>query len=173
MKLIRVLTLGAFVLGVLAIPAAAQSLPDAVIANLETLRDKSIMLAEAVPFSSYSHQVHPDIRSFGDEVTHIASSAFRHGNGLGAESPDVPEAWLRGTIVSQAATVSALRAAFDHLFASIGDIDDVNAMISGRGGRQSSVNATLVGIVSHLQEHLGKAITEARAAGVVPPWSEG
>ena len=116
---------------------------------------------------------HPDIRSFGDEVTHIASSAFCHGNGLGAESPDVPEAWLRGTVVSQEATVSALRAAFDHLLTSIGNIDDVNAMLSGRGGRQSSVNATLVGIASHLQEHLGKAITDARAAGIVPPWSEG
>jgi len=173
MKSIRILALGVFALGVLAIPAAAQSLQDGVIANLETLRDKSIMLAEAVPFSTYSHKVHPDIRSFGDEVTHIASSAFRHGNSFGAQSPDVPEAWLRGTIVSQEATVNALRAGFDHLLAEIGNINDVNAMISGRGGRQSSVNATLVGIVSHLQEHLGKAITDARAAGIVPPWSEG
>ena len=173
MKSIRILALSMMALGLLAAPGGAQSLPEAVIANLETLRDKSIMLAEAVPFSSYGHKVHPDIRSFGDEVTHIAASAFRFPNALGVEPPDVPEAWLRGTIVSQEETVQALRAGFDHLFAAVRQIDDVNATVTARGGRQITLNASLVGLVSHLQEHLGKAITDARAAGVVPPWSEG
>jgi hypothetical protein len=171
MRSTRSLVLGLLALGLTAVPSRAQTLQEAVISNLETVRDKMVAMAEAVPADEYGTKVHPDVRSFGDELMHVASSNYRWPGMIGVEAPaDVPEAWRRGTVESPEETAKALNASFDFLFDAIRGIDDLNATATVMR-REMSMNAYLLTMTTHLQEHLGKAITDCRAAGVVPPWS--
>jgi len=171
MNPIRSLALGALVLAMTAVPASAQTMQEAVISNLETLRDKMVALAGAVPADKYDHKVHPDVRSVGEELMHIASSNYRWPGMIGVDAPDsAPEAWRSGTVEGPEQTQAALTASFDHLFGAIRGIEDINATATVMR-REMNMTTYLLTMTTHLQEHLGKAISDARSAGVVPPWS--
>jgi uncharacterized damage-inducible protein DinB len=172
MKSSKLVVLAALSLVLVASPASAQTLQEAVISNLETVRDKMASLARATPQEKLGHKVHPDVRSLGDELMHIASSNFRYPTMIGAAPADVPEAWRAGTVESPEETAKAIEASFEYLFTAVRGIQDVNATMTMRG-REMSMNAYLITMITHLHEHLGKAISDARSAGIVPPWSEG
>jgi len=168
----QILALGVLALGLSAVPANAQTLQEAIVSNLETVRDKTVALAQVIPADKLSHKVHPDVRSLGEELMHIASSNFRYPTMIGVAPAMVSDAWLRGTVESPEQTVAALNASFDYLFAAIRGITDLNATATVMR-REMSMNGYLITMVTHIHEHLGKSISDARSAGIVPPWSEG
>jgi len=172
MKPSHPLALLALLSAVASAPASAQTLQEAVVSNLETVRDKTMALARAVPQDKLGHRVHPDVRSLGEELMHIASSNFRYPTMLGAAAADVPEAWRAGTVESPEETARALEASFEYLFGAVRGITDLNATVTMRRN-EVTMNAYLVTMITHLHEHLGKSISDARSAGIVPPWSEG
>ena len=154
------------------LPASAQTLQDAVVGNLETIRDKTMALARATPQEKLGHKVHPDVRSLGEELMHIASSNFRYPTMIGVAPADVPETWRSGTVESPEETARALEASFAYLSDAVRGITDLNATAEIRR-REMTMNAYLIMMITHLHEHLGKSISDARSAGIVPPWSEG
>jgi hypothetical protein len=172
MTLSRVFPLAALFGALIVSPASAQTLQEAVISNLETVRDKTVALAGATPQAMLAHKVHPDVRSLGEELMHIASSNFRYPTMIGVEVADVPETWRSGTVESPEETVRALNASFDYLFAAVRGITDLDATATVRRN-EISMNAYLIMMITHIHEHLGKSISDARDAGIVPPWSEG
>jgi uncharacterized damage-inducible protein DinB len=172
MKSSRTLPVALLLSVLAAVPVSAQTLQDAVIGNLETVRDKTMALARAIPQDKLGHKVHPDVRSLGEELMHIASSNFRYPTMIGVEVADVPEAWRAGTVESPEETARALDASFAYLFDAVRGITDLNATVNIRR-RDMTMNAYLIMMITHVHEHLGKSISDARSAGIVPPWSEG
>ena len=172
MRPTRFIALGALALGLTAPAASAQTLQEAVVSNLETVRDKTVALAHAIPADKLSHKVHPDVRSLGEELMHIAASNFRYPTMIGVAPAGVSQAWLRGTVESPEETAAALTASFDYLFAAVRGITDLNARATVMRN-EVSMNGYLITMITHIHEHLGKSISDARSAGIVPPWSEG
>lgn len=172
MKPSRISGLALAALATITVPASAQTLQEAVVSNLETVRDKTMALARATPQDKLGHKVHPDVRSLGEELMHIASSNFRYPTMIGVAPADVPEAWRSGTVESAEETARALEASFEYLFGAVRGITDLNATAEIRR-REMTMNAYLIMMITHLHEHLGKSISDARSAGIVPPWSEG
>lgn len=172
MKFLKTLALAAVAVAALARPATAQTLQDEIIRDLQTLAEKVVALAQAVPVSDYTHKVHPDVLSIGEEFMHIASSNFRFPEMLGEQAPEIPEDWARGNAegIDQAAAAEALNASFSYLYDVVRGIDDLDAPVTVFG-RQTDARGWLVVTTVHLHEHLGKLISASRSVGVVPPWS--
>ena len=152
--------------------SSGPSLQDEVIVDLRTMHDKFSALAAAVPAARYTHRVHPDVRSIGEELMHVASANFRFPEMLGVEVPDVAPGWISGDAeaLDQAAAVAALDASFEHMIAVVRDIGDLDRPMNVFG-RPTNVRGFLTVMTGHLHEHLGKLISDTRAVGVVPPWS--
>ncbi len=172
MKWSQAPVLGAFALLLAASPATAQTLQDEIIADLRVMQEKIAGLADAVPLASYTHRVHPDVRSIGEEFMHVASANFRFPGMLGVDAPDVSPAWISGDAegVEQAAAVAAVNASFEFMIDVVADIDDLSREMIVFG-RPTDVAGFLVVMAGHLHEHLGKLISDSRSVGVVPPWS--
>ena len=117
MKWSKALVPGAFALLLAASPATAQTLQDEIIGDLRVMQEKIAGLAEAVPVASYTHRVHPDVRSIGEELMHVASANFRFPAMLGVDEPDVAPGWFAGDAlgVAKASAVTAVNASFEFM----------------------------------------------------------
>jgi len=149
-----------------------RSLLDESVVDLRIMQEKFAGLAAAVPASDYTNRVHPDVRSIGEELMHVASANFRYPDMLGIQPPQVPQSWIAGDAdgIDQATAIDAVNESFDFMVAVVESVDDLDREMLVFG-RPTNVRGFLVVMSGHLHEHLGKLISDSRAVGVVPPWS--
>lgn len=157
-----------------AMPASAQTIQDITVGDMDGVRQKIVGLAEAIPESAYGWRPEEGVRSVAEVYMHIASANFRIPGIIGADPPDVPEAWTRGSAegMDEATIIEAVNASFAYV------TDVVNGIPADRldepvnlFGSETNVRGFLVFMTSHLHEHLGQSIAYARANHVAPPWS--
>lgn len=125
--------------------------------------DKIVQLADAVPEGEYERRAAPDVRTFADQLRHVAfwnqytRDTLRGGAPDGAAN-ELPRAAYR----EKSAIVAVLRSSFA----------EVAAEIAKRPARlaESDVD-TIVSFVEHNGEHYGQLVVYARLSAVVPPAS--
>jgi uncharacterized damage-inducible protein DinB len=138
---------------------------DDLVARWSEIGDKLVTLAEAFPEDRYDDRPVPDVRSFADQLRHVAfwnryvQKTLRREEADG-EANELP----RATYPTKAKIVKVLRSTFD---------DVTTELTSGRANGNGSDLATLVSFIEHSGEHYGQLVVYARLNGVVPPASRG
>ena len=136
---------------------------------------KLVMLAEAMPESTYGWRPGEEVASVSEVFMHIA----RYNLLYPAENLGVaPPAGMAGyadwekTVTRKADVVRLLSESMEHVRFVASTLDaaalEKETTLYGRKVAQWAV---LLQLVSHMNEHLGQSIAYARVNGVVPPWS--
>ena len=118
---------------------------------------KLIDMAEDFPEEKYDYRPHPDVRSFGEELMHVALlNAFIASSAQPQEGD--PEERSREIqrnhkYTSKADTIAKLKKA----------VEAASAVVDGED------NLRLIGWLEHNGEHYGKLVVYYRVNGLVPP----
>ncbi len=127
--------------------------------------DKIVKLAEEFPEDRYDARPVPAIRSFADQLRHVAfwnkyvQKTLRREEADG-QANELPAA----TYGTKAKIVKVLRSTFD----------DVTKEFGAMNGKASTADAdTMVSFIEHGGEHYGQLVLYARLNGIVPPASRG
>ena len=165
----------------LALPSlvAAQmpTLQDIQVADIETMKGKFIALAQEFTEEQYEWRPMEGVRSVKDVLSLAITEGHMFPMNWGVQPPAGAASGFgpeiqRTQALSKAAMIDELDSAFDHLIASVRDMDDTQLMArTTYFGREMSAQSNVFTAMADLHEHLGQLIAYARTNRVVPPWS--
>lgn len=136
---------------------------DVLIARWSEIGDKVVALAEEFPAERYDFTPVEGVRTFGDQLRHVAFWNAYVGKTLRREEADGSANELpRDGYATKEAVVRALRGSFDEVSAELarGDTTPETADLD-----------SLVSFIQHGGEHYGQLVVYYRLAGLVPPAS--
>ena len=161
------------------LPAASSaqdgaSLKAAYIADLETMRDKFLGLADAFAADQYTWRPMEGVRSVSEVLMLIAGEGYAFAPvALGAETGmTFPEMQALAEITDKARVIDHLTKGFDHTREALEAVDP--ATLGGSRelfGQQRTTPALVLFVAGDMHEHLGQLIAYARTNQIVPPWS--
>ncbi|HZS59435.1 MAG TPA: DinB family protein [Gemmatimonadaceae bacterium] len=133
--------------------------PDILLARWSDVSDRLHAVAREFPADKYDYQPTPEVRSFADQLRHVAFWSDHLAATMRGENPDgSANALAADAYPSKEGIVRALKASDDR----------VRAQIAKDG--QSSLDA-VVSFIEHHGEHYGQLIMYYRLNGLVPPAS--
>jgi uncharacterized damage-inducible protein DinB len=145
----------------------------------EIVKGDVIAAAEIMPESGYSLKIDPDVRSFGQQVAHIADAIYLFASScMGEPNPfpgvtPVEAGVLEKTKATKSDIVNVLKSSFaycDRAFTSASDTALVET-VEFPASRNKIVNkAFLLNLAFfHTAEHYGAMTLYLRSQGIVPP----
>ena len=141
-------------------------------ADYQTVRDYFIRAAEEMPESSYSFKPSPDVRSFGQQVGHVADDQYNLCAPAKGETRKGAYRQIEQSLSTKTDLVAALKAAF----AYCDGVYDVMTDAQGTApvsGQQRTRFGMLNWNLWHTWEHYGNVVVYLRMKGLVPPSSQG
>lgn len=132
---------------------------------------KTIVLrgAEKMPEENYAFKPVPEVRSFAQLVSHIASAQ----NDLCAQARGVADPKVDFDKLGKAALIAALKDSDAYCDATFASLTDAHAAEQLKLWGQSRTRLTgLTMLAFHGYEHYGNMVTYMRLKGLVPPTSE-
>lgn len=165
----------------LALPAFAvaqtPSLQAIQVADIETMKDKFVGLAQEFSVEQYDWRPMEGVRSVRDVLALIVAECHQFPASWGHSPPSRaaegfgPEI-QRASALGKAAMVSEVGMAFDHLIGIVRGMDNAERMTEvPYFGRAMQLDANIMTAMADMHEHLGQLIAYARTNEVVPPWS--
>ena len=157
--------------------AQTRSLQEVQVADLRTMKDKFVGLAEAFPADKYGWMPMEGVRSVKDVLVLITTEGNGFPTQWDAPSPSGVNAdrgaertRLQG--LSKAALTTELGKAFDNVIAVVEGMDDATRMREVRFfGQEVRIEGAINMAAGDMHEHLGQLIAYARTNEIVPPWS--
>ena len=145
----------------------------------EIVKGDVIAAAEIMPESGYALKIDPDVRSFGQQVAHIADTIYLFASScLGEPNPfpgvtPVEAGVLERTKTTKTEILSALRSSFAYCgraFSSASDTALVET-VEFAASRNKIVNKSFLLNLAflHTGEHYGAMTLYLRSQGIVPP----
>jgi hypothetical protein len=129
--------------------------------------DKLVALAESVPEESYDYRPVPEVRTFAEQLRHVAfwNDYLRdtlRGDDANGEANEISA----DDYPTRAEIVPALRESFAGVRAEL-------AKGNGKGGARADERKLdlAVSYIDHAGEHYGQLVVYARLCGVIPPAS--
>ena len=136
---------------------------DVLVTRWSEIGDKMVRLAEEFPEDRYDARPAADVRSFADQLRHVAFWNRYVQKTLRREEADGQANELpRSTYPSKAKIVKVLRTTFDDVAKEFGAMN---------GSASKSDADTMVSFIEHSGEHYGQLVMYARLEGIVPPAS--
>lgn len=136
---------------------------DILLARWCEIGDKLITAAEEFPAAAYDDRPRPDVRSFAEQLRHVAFWNAYAGNALRGEPTDGDANELaRDTYPTKAEIVPALRDSFEQVKAELTGADSWT---------EPSKADTVIAFIEHGGEHYGQLAVYYRLNGLVPPAS--
>jgi len=153
-------------------PAQSSPLSADVKADYKTVRDYFIRAAEKMPEADYGFKPSPHVRSFGQQVAHVADDQYNLCAPAKGETRKAAYTEIENTLFSKADLVAALKAAFVYCDVAYDALTDA----SGAEMLPSGNHRTRFGMLNwnlwHTWEHYGNVVVYLRMKGLVPPSSE-
>ena len=136
------------------------------------VRDLFIRAAEKMPEANYGFRPSPDVRSFGEQVAHVADDQYNLCAAAKGETRKAAYTEIENTLSKKADLVAALKQAFaycDGAYDALTDASGAELVNPGKGRtRFGMLNWNLW----HTWEHYGNVVVYLRMNGLVPPSSE-
>ena len=139
--------------------------------DYETVRDFFIRAAEKMPEADYGFKPTAEVRSFGQQVAHVADDQYNLCAPAKGETRKDAYTHIESTLSKKADLVAALKEAFAYCDGAYAALTDATAAeVSSRKGktRFEMLNWNLW----HTWEHYGNVVVYLRLKGLVPPSSE-
>ena len=133
------------------------------------IKNNLLKMAERMPEENYGFQPTPDIRTFGQLVSHVADAQTRNCSAAKGD-PKQPNSASK---TSKADLVAAIKDSFAECDAAFESLTDVNAfeMVKTARGQRPRLGI-LVGNTTHSNEEYGYMAVYLRLKGIVPPSSD-
>jgi len=165
-----------------AVSQTAQVDPAKVYGNMiRTAERASVGLAEAMPEEKYSFAPSADlfrdgkgtefkgVRTFAQQIAHIASSNYEYLQAMGFEKDKDVAATEK--LTSKAEALQALKDSFAAAEKAAATITVQNAF-EGMGPKKTATRAALASAIAwHTMDHYGQLVIYARMNGIIPPQS--
>ena len=139
-------------------------------ADYRTVRDYFVRAAEKMPEADYDFRPSPAVRSFGQQVAHVADDQYNLCAPAKGETRKAAYTEIENTLSRKADLVAALKAAFAYCDGAYDALTDASGAEIVRGGRTRF--AMLNWNLWHTWEHYGNVVVYLRLKGLVPPSSE-
>ncbi len=157
--------------------AQAQSWKDVQAADIETMRDKFVGLAQAFDQSQYDWMPMEGVRSVREVLALAVAEANLFPSLWGATPPaGTAEGFgaemARVKDMPKAQMVAELTKSFDFMKGTVQNMTEDQRMAEGSFfGTAMPSHAVIASGLGDMREHLGQLIAYARTNKVVPPWS--
>jgi uncharacterized damage-inducible protein DinB len=162
-------------------PVLAQNQPPKTIAGsvmvpLRSVEEQLLGVAEAMPESKYSFIPtsgnFEGVRSFGEQIKHVACSQFAFFNEIEGKTP--PAGCEKGgpsKATTKAELIQYLRDSFDYGNRVLASTDQQNQLdrVEGRYAGTNTRLGIAVTAVWHMTDHYGQLVEYLRMNGIVPP----
>jgi uncharacterized damage-inducible protein DinB len=171
--MMRKLCLSLLFIAVTAVPVFAQSSADAdslksvFLKHLQTSRDFTVKVAEAMPEENYSFKLTPEQMSFGGQLTHL-SQALGYFLSAFANEKATPS---KPASESKADVIAYVKSSYDKAISQVSQLTPEQMHKSykfGGGGSTTGVDL-LLGMLDHCTNHRASAEMYLRVKGVTPP----
>ncbi len=140
-------------------------------ADYAQIRDYVIRSAEKMPEGDYGFRPTPAVRSFGQQIAHVADDQYNLCAPAKGETRNAPYRDIETRLSAKADLVAALRAAFaycDAVYDALTDSSGTEPALGQSRTRFGMLNWNLW----HTWEHYGNMVVYLRLRGFVPPSSE-
>lgn len=141
-------------------------------ADYRTVRDYFIRAAEEMPEGDYGFKPSPDVRSFGQQVAHVADDQYNLCAPAKGETRNAAYRQIEQTLSTKTELVAALKGAFaycDGVYDALTDSGGTAPVTGQQRTRFGMLNWNLW----HTWEHYGNVVVYLRLKGLVPPSSQG
>ena len=135
---------------------------------------KLTAMAEDFPEERYDFKPAPTVRSFAEQLLHMAGSNYLFTNAARGQAPPGPESEARERFKTKAEVVAYVKKAFrDGALAiqSKGDKGMSESVRNPEGGKPIELLGLGYSLLEHAGEHYGQLVMYYRLAGLVPPES--
>ena len=163
-------------------PAAAQeqdlpkSIAESVSGTLQFAEGNLLGVAEAMPEDKYSFiptaGKFDDVRSFGEQVKHVACAQFAFFNEFeGKKPPDECEKGGPDLAKTKIELIKYLKDSFDysnHVLATLTAKNALDRVVGRYAGPNTKLGISVVA-VWHITDHYGQLVEYLRMNGIVPP----
>lgn len=152
-------------------PAAPRTASDEVRADYRTVKDYVIRAAEKMPAADYGFKPTPQVRTFAQQIAHIADDQYNLCAPAKGETRQAAYRAIETSLSDKDPLVAALRGAFaycDAAYDTLTDASGAQMTADGRRTRFGMLNWNLW----HTWEHYGNLVVYLRLRGLVPPSSE-
>jgi uncharacterized damage-inducible protein DinB len=153
-----------------------KSIAESVSGTLQFVEGDFLGLAEAMPEDKYSFiptvGKFDGVRSFGEQVKHVACAQFAFFNEFeGKKPPDDCEKGGHDPAKTKAELIKYLKDSFDYSNRVLATLTAKNALdrIEGRYGGPNTKLGISVIAVWHITDHYGQLVEYLRLNGIVPP----
>ena len=166
----QVLFLAAVLVAGMQTAAAQNSIIEELRKQWEATGNQIYTMAEAVPEAKYDFKPTPEVRSFREQLIHLASENYMFmGFAAGTGSP-VDRSSLND-LRSRAEILQALTESYDYGDKVLADLNDQKLldMVPFFRGRQVPRLAAIMGNIKDNHGHYGNLVVYMRLNGLVPP----
>jgi uncharacterized damage-inducible protein DinB len=139
--------------------------------DYRTVRDYVIRAAEKMPDADYAFRPSPDVRTFAQQIAHIADDQYNLCAPARGEKRTAAYTAIESSLSKKAELVPALKDAFaycDPAYDALTDATGAQPALDRPRSRFSMLNWNLW----HTWEHYGNIVVYLRIKGLVPPSSE-
>ena len=133
------------------------------------IKNNMLKMAEKMPDDGYSFKATPDVKTFAQNLAHVADAQM----GACSAVNGAPKSAGAASKTSKDVLLAALKASIEECDKAFASLTDASAgeMIKTRRGEQTKLGA-LVGNTIHINEMYGYMAVYMRLKGIVPPSSE-
>ena len=157
--------------GMTVISAQTSPLSADVKKDYRTVRDYFIRAAEQMPEADYGFKPSPEVRTFAQQVAHVADDQYNLCAPAKGETRKAEYRALENTLTKKADLIAALKDAFaycDRVYDVLTDSSGAEPSLGHDRNRFSMLNWNLW----HTWEHYGNIVVYLRMKGIVPPSSQ-
>lgn len=150
----------------------ANPLSSEVASDYRAVRDYFIKAAEEMPESEYGFKPSPAVRTFAQQVAHVADDQYNLCAPARGETRKAAYTEIEKTLSTKAELIPALKAAFAYCDAAYDALTD-NGGTEMVGAQRRTKFGMLNWNMWHTWEHYGNIVVYLRIKGLVPPSSQG
>jgi uncharacterized damage-inducible protein DinB len=151
--------------------ASEDALSKDVKSDYQRIRDYFIRAAEKMPDAAYTFKPSPDVRTFAQQIAHVADDQYNLCAPALGETRKAAYTAIEDSLSTKAELVPALKAAFaycDPAYERLTDASGAQPSLDRPRNRFSMLNWNLW----HTWEHYGNIVVYLRMNRLVPPSSE-
>jgi len=136
------------------------------------VRDYFIRAAEKMPEADYAFQPSPEVRTFAQQVAHVADDQYNLCAPAKGETRRAAYTEIEDTLSKKADLVPALKQAFAYCDGAYDALTDTSLAEPVNSGKRPNRFGMLNWNLWHTWEHYGNVVVYLRMKGLVPPSSE-
>jgi uncharacterized damage-inducible protein DinB len=153
--------------------AQSNPLSDGVKRDYKSVRNLFIRSAEKMPEADYGFKPSPDVRSFAQQIAHVADDQYNLCAPAKGETRKAAYTAIENILSKKADLVPALKDAFAYCDSAYDALTDASGAQAVHHGKMAMNRFDMLNWnLWHTWEHYGNVIVYLRMKGLVPPSSE-